>query len=167
MLFLTLTSVLVVVRAGLVSHPKQEVDIRKSCSENFGNDGCDAFELCCDGQCIDFSDGCLDVSGDTLLGIGIAALVAIIVVPILCICCCGGCALYWCMKRRKARKPDLGVYLGQQQPGVSMQPDYHYQPGAISIQQPGMPGVSMQYVVGQDKDNQPAVSPGHPLTGYQ
>ena len=99
MIFLWLVGVLVMVGANpLISAP------RRSCDE-YGNCG---NQLCCDGECVDWSDGCLGVDGDTLLGLGIALTVVVFLVPILCCCCCGGCAAYWLYKRRTQRKATQG-----------------------------------------------------------
>merc|ERR1711909_37857 len=130
-----LASVVVLVRAGAVP------ETRQSCSNTRP---CDNWELCCDGKCVDWDDGCAGVDGHTLLGIGIAATVAVFVVPILCCCCCGGCALYWVMKRRRERH-------GQVHHGQVHQ----------HVQQPGM-----QYVVGQDQVFTPGVATGQQAGGF-
>merc|ERR1711942_388957 len=144
-MLLVLASVLLVAGAGIVP------DTRQSCSNTRPCEG-DGIQLCCDGTCVDWDDGCLGVDGHTLLGIGIAATVAVFVVPILCICCCGGCALYWVLKRRKARRPGQGQV---HQQGVSVQPGMQYQQPGMQYQQPGM-----HYVVGQDQVYQPGVAQG-------
>ena len=132
-MLLVLASVLLVAGAGIVP------DTRQSCSNTRPCEG-DGIQLCCDGTCVDWDDGCLGVDGHTLLGIGIAATVAVFVVPILCCCCCGGCALYWVMRRRKERHGQVHQHVGQQ---------------------PGM-----QYVVGQDQVFAPGVGQGQQAGGF-
>ena len=135
-MLVTLLGVVVLASAGTAP------ETRQSCSSTRP---CDNYELCCDGKCVDWDDGCLGVDGHTLLGIGIAATVAVIVVPILCCCCCGGCALYWVMRRRRERHGQ--VHHGQ----------VHQHVQHVGGQQPGM-----QYVVGQDQ----VFTPGQQAGGF-
>merc|ERR1712215_137855 len=123
------------------------VDDGVSCYET----NCDLYdicrddEICCNGECVDWSNDCLGA----LWGIGIAAVVASIVVPVLCCCCCGGCAIYWIMRRsreRRGRVHQPGVHMMQPQ-GQVYQPGMQMMPGG-QVQQPGMQFISPSHTSG-------------------
>ena len=98
---LALLSLLVLASAGPAILRDGE-DTRKTCT-NDDSSQCEGWQICCDGECTDISDGCLGVSGDALWGIGIAAAVASIAVPVICCCCCCG-AIFWFLRRRSQRQ---------------------------------------------------------------
>ena len=99
---LALLSLLVLASAGPAILRDGE-DTKKSCTDNDSSQ-CDGdWQICCDGECVNLSDGCLGVSGDALWGIGIAAAVASIAIPVICCCCCCG-ALFWFLRRRSQRQ---------------------------------------------------------------
>merc|ERR1711936_491234 len=128
-----------------------------------------SWQICCAGICLNEDYGCHVTTNfatsttpsygeDALWGIGIAAVVASFVGPIVCCCCCCGCGLFFILSSRKKRR-------GQnQQPGVHMmQPQQMMQQQHMMQQQymmqPQQPGMQMM----QGGQVQPQ---GYPTGGF-
>ena len=126
------------------------------CGDCRDSSDCRNGKICCRGEC---TDVCVisSVDDDALLGIGIAATVASIAVPLLCCCCCGGGALYWLIRRSKQRRGQVhqqGVHMMQTQghvyqPGMQMMQGGQ-QPG-MQMMQPGSYPTQQEMVQGQDQ----------------
>merc|ERR1719369_557540 len=100
-------------------------DCRRTCPD-YDMSYCDSGEHCCDEVCFESMMECIGIDEDQLFGIGVAAFVVSLVLPILG-CCCGGFALFWLIKRRRERIASQGQV---HQPGMMMPPQGQvYQPG--------------------------------------
>jgi len=105
-----------------------------TCAEDYSV--CNWDQFCCEGECVGLTYDCY--GEDALWGIGIAAVVALFVGPLLSCCCCCGCCLFFILRSRKQRRGRA------QQPGVQMmQPQQMQQQHMIHQQymmqqQPGM-----------------------------
>merc|ERR1712179_415467 len=114
-----------------------------------------SWQICCAGVCVNEDYGCHVTTNfapsttpspsptyseeDALWGIGIAAVVASFVGPIVCCCCCCGCGLFFILSSRKKRRGQAqrpGVHM--MQPQQMMQQQHMMQQQYMMQQQPGM-----------------------------
>jgi len=106
-----------------------------TCAEDYSV--CNWDQFCCEGECVGLTYDCY--GEDALWGIGIAAVVASFVGPIVCCCCCCGCGLFFILSSRKKRRGQAqqpGVHM--MQPQQMMQQQHMMQQQYMMQQQPGM-----------------------------